>query len=153
MAIVRRIQMPSARTMLPLVDIDFDLVVNDTDVANAGRWPPVRFYDRDKRLDLLNALWNGELSALVEYDEDVQLPLNIFRRLALVIADMLMMSEIKAVIDLRAAANQAAIDMIRYGGALYWAGVNVEGEPFVDTILRRAGTRTWTAATLWCGRT
>ncbi|MCY4581602.1 MAG: hypothetical protein OXE50_02200 [Chloroflexi bacterium] len=134
MTIARRISRPTSRTTLPLRDVDFDLAITDSDLGS-GVWPPPRYLDRNNRLLLLWQMWEGDLSGLVEYNEDVQLPVNLFRRVSTSISDLLLMSEIEAAIDLAYVAYNAIIDMPRFGGAVLWAGVNVEGEPFLSTVL------------------
>ena len=121
---------------LPLKDVTFDIDLAANEVPRrAMSWPPTRFRDRDNRISLLTDLWQGDLSAFVDKATRVELPINYFRRLSTAQADVLMMSEPEAALDIQDAVRQALIDLSRYGGSPLWAGRGVTGDPFLTTVL------------------
>ena len=122
------------KTTLPLLDVNFDIEVG-RDVAVETQFPPQRFLERNRRIDLLYRLWQGDLTQLVESHADIMLPINYFRRTTTIIVEALMQSVPEAPLDLRDLAAGGLRDMHRFGGALLWGGVNAEGEPFLTTVL------------------
>ena len=121
---------------LPLKDVSFDVYLSPRDTGRAlpSYWPPPRFTDRDARIDLLRAFWQGDLTDLTDETSAVRLPVNYFRRVTMATNEILMGSEPEAALPIADQAGRGLTDMMRYGGGILWAGRNAERQPFVSTV-------------------
>ena len=127
---------------LPLRDVDFDIVLGAGETDGRVDWPPLRFRPRDARLTQLSDFWQGDMSSLVSYEDadDVAIPINYFRFIVQDYVTTLMSSTptVEGVdpelFSIRAAADDALTDALRYGGALLWAGINTLELPFISAV-------------------
>lgn len=113
--------------MLPLKNISFDqyLVTAESD---AGRiFPPTRFSARNKRIADLEDIYEGDFTNFVDADQKdlLTIPMMLSRRVVNAYAEIMLMSEPQAAIDLRAIAADAIRDMLTYGGSILLAYVDM----------------------------
>jgi len=136
---------------LPLPEIQWAMTVDPVELATNQAWPPARFGARAQRLETYFELWRGDLSRLMntnEYASQSVGPVNIFRRYARFVADLLVRSG-PTVNEEQGPLNDAELlriahslftNGIRYGASFLTAGT-LNGVPWLRSIDSRYAYR------------
>lgn len=132
-------------TPLPLIEVDWATAVPVESVAgdNETQWPPTPVAPRVERLKLLHDLWRGDVSQIMDVRQLIASgvgPINVFRRVAKFVADLLVRespeaqgSDIIQAIDLVVMVHDLVSDMVRYGGGLLLVADGPEG-PLIQRL-------------------
>lgn len=130
---------------LPLIEVDWATAIPLEAVAGANetQWPPTPVYPRVERLKLYHDLWRGDLSSIMDVRQLRQSgvgPINVFRRVAKFVADLLVREapEAEGSDDLQAMnlvvlAHDLISDMVRYGAGLLLVADGSEG-PLIQRL-------------------
>ena len=112
---------------LPLDEINYAVYLREEEIAPSREFPPNRFRERDRYLQLFYEMWRGDLRQFVSQERrrDGLITMNYLRRFTSFVSQALLTSEPQVTgaeeIDVREALADAVEDAIRYGRAyLSW---------------------------------
>ena len=125
---------------LPLPRICWELYATVQEAVVSNEWVPVRFHERQNRLSLYQAAFDGHITALIPDHTYARVFINEFRQACLFKADMLTSTEIMTSPEtihpamLANAISACVTSQEQNGIGLLNAGTDEDGEPFIRTI-------------------
>ena len=125
---------------LPLERICWELYATTREALSSQDWVPVRFHERQQRLELYQNAYDGHITNLIPDRSYARVFINEFRQACLFKADMLTSTEITTSQEmihpamLANAISACVTSQEQNGIGLLNAGVGEDGEPFVRTI-------------------
>ena len=138
------------RLTLPLPAVPYGGILDIERVKSGASYPFDAFRARNQRLDTLTRLYEGDMSEFIGSDEDLRVPVNLFRRVATLTSDLLMIAppEIEGVDfgdeflnTFHEAVSDVTINSIIYGMGYFLVEV-AAGEVSIESIAPSSVFRT-----------
>ena len=138
------------RLPIPLPAVPYGGILDIERVKSGASYPFDAFRARNQRLDTLTRLYEGDMSEFIGSDEDLRVPVNLFRRVATLTSDLLMIAppEIEGVDfgdeflnTFHEAVSDVTINSIIYGMGYFLVEV-AAGEVSIESIAPSSVFRT-----------